>query len=121
MKRVFHHYEKWEDWREGIYSANAPDPDETLSSRAARLLSDPIMLGVAMRRAVERWPISAEVNLSNRSRNRQAWLGQAACCLVVGAPEVFTSAGWRRLSLAEQEAANLVADEVIAEWEAAHA
>jgi hypothetical protein len=67
------------------------------------------------------WKYSAEVNLSNRNRNRQAWLGQASCCLIVGAPEDLTKQAWHTLTAAEKIAANAVADEVIAAWERRYA
>ena len=117
MTRVYHHYEKWEDWKDGMYRLDL-EAQEHITLRAARLLSDPALLGIAMRHVIRGWPHSSAVNLSNRSRNRQAWLGQASCSLICGATEDLTKAAWHRLSHAEQLAANQVADEVIAEWEA---
>lgn len=119
MKRIFCHYEKWEDWRDGLYRKTLDKAEEILVSRAARLLCDTHSLLKSMRDVVERWPNASAVNLSNRSRNRQAWLGQAACCFVCGAPEDLTKTAWHRLTGAEQIAANAIADQVIAEWERA--
>lgn len=118
MRRIFHHYEKWEDWKDGLYRRSVGDAaDEILISRSARLLSDIAMLDRAMTAVVDEWKHSAEVNLSNRSRNRRAWLGQSACCLVCGTPEHLTKQAWHRLSPAEQERANAVADSAIEYWE----
>lgn len=119
MKRIFHHYEKWEDWKDGLYALDVQNPEEILIARATRLLRDVDHLRLAMLRVVHRWPNSAEVNLSNTSRNRQAWLGQAAACWACGATEDLTKEAWHRLTIAEQDAANLVADYVIAVWEQA--
>jgi hypothetical protein len=117
MRRIYHHFERWEDWRDGLYRLSVDsNADEILTDRAARLLADPDSLS-AMMHAVEEYKCSAEVNLSNKRRNRQAWLGQAACCFVCGAPESLTKSAWHRLSPAEQDAANAVADKVIAMWE----
>lgn len=121
MKRIYHHYEKWEDWRDGLYAQSLDTADEMVTLRAARLLSDPLLLRIAMNRAVEKWPHSAEQNMSNRNRNRQAWLGQAACCLVCGTPEHLTKAAWHRLSLAEQTEANCIADTIISDWDSNYA
>lgn len=117
MKRVYHHYEKWEDWKDGLYRLTLDPVDEILISRSARLLSDPELFHINALRVITAWPYSAAVNLSNRSRNRQAWLGQASCCFACGSPEDLTKQAWHRLSPAEQDAANAVADRVIAEWE----
>lgn len=117
MKRIFHHYEKWEDWKDGLYRRTLTPAEDTIVSRAARLLRTPVMLKYAMTHCAFQWGHAADVNLSNSSRNRQAWLGQAACCYVVGASESLTKAAWHRLSTAEQDEANKVADYVIALWE----
>lgn len=117
MNRIFHHYEKWEDWKDGLYALSVDNPDEVMITRAARVLRNIDLLRWAMLRVIHLWTHAAEVNLTNSSRNRQAWLGQAACCYICGAPEDLTKAAWHRLSVAEQDGANLVADYVIAAWE----
>lgn len=95
--------------------------EDSIIDRASRLLSNCAMLDLAMAKVLLLWEMSAEQNLSNRSRNRQAWLGQAACCMVCGATEQMTKSAWHRLSLAEQEAANAVADKILFEWDAYYA
>lgn len=117
MKRVYHHFEKWEDWRDGLYRQTVERADEIMVERAARLLRSPFALRPAMLHVAENWTCAAEQNMTNASRNRQAWLGQAACCYVVGAPEDLTKQAWHRLTTAEQDAANAIADEVIRKWE----
>ncbi len=117
MKRIFHHYEKWEDWKDGLYVLAIDDPIEVMIRRSERVLCTVDLLRWAMMQTLYQYPCAAEVNLSNSSRNRQAWLGQAAACFVVGASEDMTKEAWHRLSVAQQDAANLIADEVIAWWE----
>lgn len=117
MKRIFHHYQHWEDWKDGLYRQSLSDAEAIIVDRAARLLANPDSLRVAMEHVAMNWKHAAEVNLTNRSRNRQAWLGQAACCFVCGAPEDLTKQAWHMLSMAEKIAANAVADGVIAAWE----
>jgi hypothetical protein len=121
MKRIYHHYEKWEDWKDGLYRRSLSDPEELIVSRSVRLLSSPDDLLRAMRFCANNWKHSAEVNLSCTSRNRQAWLGQSACCLICGAPEYLTKEAWHRLSASEQDIANGIADQVIIEWEKRYA
>lgn len=92
-----------------------------MAAHAARLMKDPTLFKDAMRQAVKVWPISCEVNLSNTSNNRIAWLGHAGCFQGVGSTEESTRQGWHYLSGGQQDEANRVAAEVIAEWEAAYA
>lgn len=99
-----------------MYNLTAKNPLE-LIQKARDLLSDPERLLKSMRIVAHQWPNSAEVNLTNRGRNRQAWLGQAACALESGAPESLTKAAWRQLTESQRIEANKVADIVINEWE----
>lgn len=82
-------------------------------------LSCPQWLEQVMRVVVHSWEIAAEQNLTNLARNRQAWLGQAACCFVHGAPEYLTKIAWGELTEDQQKNANIVADSVIQTWEKA--
>lgn len=118
MIRIYHPYEKWEDWKDGLYGGPA-SIEAVLVARCARLLASSRLRG-AMLDVLREYPFSAEVNLSNRSRNRRAWLGQAACCFVCGASEDITKEAWRTLTLEQQNEANAIATEVIAVWEGTH-
>ncbi len=113
VKRVFYHYEQWEDWKKGMFSG---DIDNGLIPLCADLLSS-VHLRDAMLEVLKCFPISSDVNLSNYGCNRQAWLGNAACCLVHNASEQVTKVAWRKLSEDQQIKANLIADEVIKQWE----
>lgn len=118
--RVFHPYLMWEDYQHGMFRAVTDQCEaDQLRGEAAGLLARPSALRLAMQLVTTRWPRATEMNLTNRNRNRQAWLGQAACCLWVGAPDGLTKEAWHTLLPGQQAAANAVADEVIAAWEAA--
>lgn len=122
MTRIYHHYSKWEDWADGLYSVPGyEDLQMAIVLRAQRLLADKNHLMWAMQKVVAEWPFSAAVNLSNRSRNRQAWLGQASACMVLGTPEDYTKRAWHGLTPAERIEANGIADMVISQWEADNA
>ena len=116
--RVYHHHNFWEDFLAGMYALSVPpETEQEFIDDSEELLADPIELHQAMTNVVYAWPIAARVNLSNISRNRQAWLGQAACSYTHGAPEYLTRQGWHRLMPNEQGIANGIADRVIAIWE----
>ncbi len=121
LRQVYHPYMLWEDWRRGMYRPpQVPiQPDHIEAAR--RLLADASACDAAMRRVTGEWKYACEVNLTNQSRNRRAWLGQAACCLVAGASEDITKLAWHRLTDREQHGANLVADIVICDWESWYA
>lgn len=114
MRRIWHPFTAWEDWHAGQYALSGTTGHIGL---AIRLLSAPLVLLPTMRTVVQVWPISAAVNMTNGSRNRQAWLGQASCCYLCGSPEVSTKTAWRRLTNPQRDEANGVADVVIAEWD----
>lgn len=119
MRRVFHPYWDWEDYREGLFdTSDNPDRDE---QSAAELLANPIGLSEAMRDACLAFPNSAEHNLTSDT-GRRAWLGQAACFHRHGVPASSTRlAWWRNLSDSERAEANTVADQVCLWWEGTRA
>ncbi len=117
LHRIYYHYEQWEDWKNGMFSC---DIDDSLVQLCADLLSSPVLKD-AMLIVLSDWPKSSDVILTNRGCNRQAWLGNAACCHVHNASEIVTKLAWRTLSEDQQKEANLIADEVIKYWEECHA
>lgn len=87
----------------------------------ARLLANPVACREAMEKAVSDFPISAEQHLT-KQLGRRPWIGQAACCAEIGATEEETRIAWNfYMKPEEQDSANAIADDVIAEWEKANA
>jgi hypothetical protein len=84
--------------------------EETLVRNAVALLSSKTDFDQACELVLSRWSVSAKVHLTNTEANRQSWLGQSACCLVHGTPEIFTRVAWSRLTEEQQDTANKVAD-----------
>lgn len=117
MNQIFHNYKTWEDYKFGMYENIAFMDDEPLIRQCIDVLSCPEWLWECMTFVSHNWRFSAEQNLTNLSRNRQAWLGQASCCWINGAPEYITKLAWNRLTEKQQNKANQVADEVIKDWE----
>ena len=117
MKRIFHHYKYWEDNKAGLYRRSCDNESQKIQ-KCVYLLSSHDSLMLYMEKAALEWKYSPDVFLSNVSRNRRAWLGQAACCLFCGAPEYITKIAWNRLTKIVQDGANGVADGVIYKWEA---
>jgi hypothetical protein len=115
MKRICYHYKHWEDWKSGLY--NIGDFDLRLIEQSVSILSSTAKFYEQANLLLESWPISSDQNLSDTSRNRRAWVGQAACCINRGVPENLTRIAWHKLSKTEQDKANKVADRIIDRWE----
>lgn len=117
MKRIFHHYDKWEDALAGMWRKASKDEEAELLPKAIQFTGNASLYGEYMLRVVEDWPYSCEQNLSAKNMNRQAWVGHAACCMAIGCPEYITRLAWWELTQEQRDAANLQADEAIALWE----
>lgn len=119
MDREWTHYKTWEDAKCGMYDSTCFMDAETLILECETLLKCPEWLEEAMKFCAFSWTNSAKHNLTNINRNRQAWLGQAACCMTHGAPEYITKIAWGRLNANEQVMANKIADQIIETFEEA--
>lgn len=74
-----------------------------------------------MKKAIDTYPISAEQHLT-KSGGRRPWMGQAACCVEIGATEEETRVAWNfYMTATQQDCANQVADDVIDLWEVGNA
>jgi hypothetical protein len=117
IKQKYHHYEKWEDFKQGMYKLVSRRNNNDLIKGARLLLMNESKLYAAMKHVAFEWSFASDQNMTNRNRNRQAWLGQAACCYSTGATEDMTKQAWHLLSEKEKNRANAVADKIILEWE----
>jgi len=117
MERVFHPYHLWEDHQFGMYQNVSYMDEQQLIKDVELTLRCPPWLEESMKFVSHNWKYAAEHNLTNTSRNRKAWLGQAACCFSHGAQEYLTKQAWHRLTPNQQDEANRVASEVISDWE----
>jgi hypothetical protein len=117
IKRVFHHHDLWEEAGAGMWRRPTGSERQYLIQKCAEFMDNTDAFREAMYQAIEEWPISCEVNFTNRNNNRQAWLGHAACCIAIECPEEPTRAAWWTLSKAKRDAADAAAAEVIEEWE----
>lgn len=63
------------------------------------------------------WRYACEQNLTNNSRNRLSFLGQAACCYNHGATIPETTAAWWALTQEQRDNANNTASNFIQKYE----
>jgi hypothetical protein len=117
LKRLFHHYEKWEDFKNGMWRRESKQNETDYLNRAIEFTGDHQLYGSWMLRVIEEWPISCENNLTFMGMNRRAWVGHAAACMAINSPEYITRAAWGRLTKDQQDLANKQADKAIRIWE----
>lgn len=117
IKRVYHHHDKWEEAKAGMWRRPTGSERDYLVQKCAEFMANTDAFREAMYQAIEEWPVSCEVNFTKRSGNRIAWLGWAACCIAIDCPEEPTRAAWWKLTRQQREDADAAAAEVILEWE----
>jgi hypothetical protein len=116
IKRVFHHWEKCEEYKTNMWRQVPACEREGYMLRARALMIDAENFKDAMLRAVSEWPVSCEANLTASSMNHQAWMGHAGCAITINSPEDVTRLAWRTLNKEQQDKANAAADHAIATW-----
>lgn len=117
MKRIYHHYERWECVKAGFYETAPPfGIHKTLAKEMyAEFLGNIPRFEAAINRVFKEWPHSCDQFLTNENINRIAWIGQAAMCIETGVPSEFKG-GFRLLSLEQQARANRAAEAKLNEW-----
>jgi hypothetical protein len=115
MKRIFHPWDKWEDYTYGFYGGKDFDSKNAVKI-CANLLKDLNMFEHALARIVIEWPYSCEHNLTNESMNRIAYLGQAAFALLYNIPNNVSMAAYSTLTLEEQQKADALAQKYLDLW-----
>ena len=114
--RIFHHYEKWEAVGYNFFGLTHKTMSKLQCEHQYRLLLQDIpKFRSTLDKVVAEWPYSCEHNLTNRSLNRIAWLGQAALAYEHQIPSIYCS-GFQLLSDKEKQAANQTALDVLNEW-----
>jgi hypothetical protein len=114
--RIFHTFEKWEAVEYGFYdTAHKTMTKLQCEHKYKILLSDQRAFSEAIEGVFKDWKHSCEHNLTNKSLNRIAWLGQAAVSYVYRVPSIYSS-GWNLLTKDEQNAANATAHRYLNIW-----
>jgi len=120
MRRVeqrWYGYDKWEDFKAGLYDKQCEYYDEKLNL-SFELLGNPNRFYQSAKDCLGAWFYSSWQNLSDPQINHQAWIGQATCCYMHGAPSYVTIEAWWMLSDGQRAEANSIADKVMSEWQA---
>lgn len=115
MNRIWHPYWEWEETKFNMWGRVE---DRALYERiATHFTANHELYGECMLHVVREMPKSCEHNLSDRSQNRKAWVGQAACALAFRCPEDIVRKAWGNLTEQQQIDANAAAQKAIEVWE----
>jgi hypothetical protein len=117
MKQIFEHYEKWEDYKNGLYDMSSTIAFDYKLEESKALLKNNDLFYKTMLKILNDWPIATSVNLTNKGCNRRAWLGQASCNYFCKANDDIVKTAWNSLTLKEQSSANETANEIIKIYE----
>lgn len=117
MKQIFHHYEKWEDWKCGFYDSMFGKEKQCALEIVVDVFSDSQLTNELMQNVIDKWKYSCEQNLSNSSMNKIAWLGQACLSLEFNIPQTITMSAWENVPENFKEQANKIASDIIEKWE----
>jgi hypothetical protein len=117
MKRIFHPWDKWEDYRHNFYGGVTGDyPKDDGLATYASLLRDLDKFEAALKVITKEWTYSCEHNLTNAALNRVAYLGQASCALVFKVPHSVCMGGYNLLTDEEKAAADALAQKYLDQW-----
>lgn len=114
-ERIYHPYWDWEEIDFNMWGT-VKDRAKYLKE-AIEFTGDHKKYGRFMMRVATEWTRSCEHNLSNKTQNRKAWIGHAACAMAFGCPEDIVREAWSHLSEEQQKLANDQADKAIKYWE----
>ncbi len=120
MKKIWHPYQAWEDYKFGMWSKAPTTEEARLLRLAIEFTGNAELYGQYMMRVVQEWKYACEHNLTDRSLNRQAWVGHAACALAHGLPEYIVRRAWGMLTDQQRYDANAEASKAIKFWENLH-
>lgn len=115
--RIYHPYDKWEDFKHGFYDNLSGKNKELLKAKVVELFTSASKTKKYMERVITEWPYSCEHNLTNESMNRVAYLGQSACCLYANIPSTITMEAWSEVPEENRKVANEIAERTIKKWE----
>ena len=120
MKQIYHRYEKWEDWQNGMWRKESSTYEQAEIENVMAFTGCHISYGKAMLRVINEWPLSCQHNLTDPNINQKAWIGHAACCLERGYPEYLVRSAWNKLTKEQRVLANKAAEFAIEQWKSKH-
>lgn len=116
MKRIYHPYWLWEDYKAGFYDNLSGKDKQNKIDKVIEMFNSKELTEEYMTKVINEWKYSCEHNLTNESMNKIAYIGQAACCLYSNIPSTITMEAWGLLSKEVKERSNSISEEVLNTW-----
>jgi hypothetical protein len=116
MKRIYHPYWLWEDYKAGFYNNCSGEEKKIAIKKGIEMFNSEELTRKNMFYVIENWKYSCEHNLTNESLNKIAYIGQSACCIYANIPSTVTMEIWNLLEKNVQERSNNIAIEAINKW-----
>lgn len=110
MERIYHPYDKWEDFKLGFYDNCSGEIKKSKIESVQMLFNSEKLTHEYMSKVINEWKYSCEHNLSNPSMNKIAYIGQGACCIYDSVPSTITMEAWNTLSKDIQDRSNKIAE-----------
>jgi len=117
MKQIYHPYNKWECYKNGMWRRESKEYELQMMDEVIDFTGNHILYGNAMLEVITKWKFSCENFLTNKSINRKAYIGHAACCFKHKYPEYLVRQAWGKLSEHQMRQANQKAESAIRQWE----
>lgn len=118
IKRIYHPHWLWEEVKHNMWGL--VDDRQAMLDWAVEFTGNADLYGEWMMKVAKSWTYSCEHNLSNKTQNRKAWIGHAACAYANRCPEDIVRQAWSMLTEEQQTAANAQAQKAIEFWEDIH-
>ncbi len=115
--RIYFHYTDVEEFSSCMWKICSSNEVRELVPIAVQAMNDTESFFDGMMMVTYEWKNSCLVNLSNKSMNRVAWIGQASMAIKHQIPEEITRIAWSMLSEQKQFEANKMAEIAIKSWE----
>lgn len=116
MKRIYHPYWLWEDYKAGFYDNLSGGEKQNKVDKVVEMFNSKELTETYMTKVINEWKYSCEHNLTNESMNKIAYIGQAACCLYDNIPSTITMEAWSLLSKEVKERSNDIAEQILNTW-----
>lgn len=117
LKRIWHNYTLWEDYKNGFYSKGKITDEVRARSEISEFFQNENLFLHTACEVIHNWRYSVEYNLSNIYSNRQAYLGQVSVNYLYGYPAYFTSKVFSEMDKTLKIKANATADTAISFFE----
>ena len=117
MIKMWHSWEKWECYKAGMYT---PLKYLNITKEQGKciyrdFLRDLNMFEDVLDKVINEWKYSCEMFLTEKSRNKIAWLGQASVCYKHRVP-IYCRGGFKLLTEIEKINADKLAEKYLNIW-----